>query len=252
MTSISDLPGTRGVAERERSVTRVVVFDFDGTLVDSNIIKREAFFDAVRGYAGASRFIGCILDEHSGATRSQVFATLGRRVHPRDPRAAARMAAELVERYGVVTETRVARCPEIPGAEATMDELVRRGYVLALNSSTPTDALAEIIRRRGWSGRFGKVLGAPPDKGANLRRIADEIGVSRRDIVMVGDREADRQGAIEAGCRFVGLLRPDSDFAAPVPPHVTNLAALTSLLEQWEASFSDCESQETSSRVTPR
>lgn len=209
---------------------RVVVFDFDGTLVDSNAIKQDAFFEAVKDNATATEIMAEILSEHPDGTRSEIFAALSSRIHPANAKAADELAHALVERYTEITHAQISVCPEIPGATAVLDELIRRGYKLALNSSTPTEALVEIVGRRGWANRFESVEGAPGTKAGNLRRIAAHLGVGCDEAVMVGDREADRSGAAAAGTAFVALIRPDNDFREAVPFQADTLNALPSIL----------------------
>ena len=101
---------------------------------------------------------------------------------------------------------------------------------MAINSSTPDDALRDIIDRRGWRDRFRSIRGAPASKAENLRRIAADLCVDHKDMVMVGDREADRRAANTVGCGFVALVRSDSDFVGPVAHSLHDLGALPALL----------------------
>ena len=209
---------------------RVVVFDFDGTLVDSNAIKRLAFHEVARAYPGGAEIIEEVLAENPDGTRHEVFAAAAGRLRPGDGKAADRLAKDLVAHYAILTGARAADCPEIPGAAAVMAELAARGCLLAINSSTPTDALVDIIERRGWRERFRSIHGAPASKEENLRCIAADLRVGQEDMVMVGDREADRRAASKVGCAFVALVRPDSDFTGPVPHSLHDLGELPALL----------------------
>jgi phosphoglycolate phosphatase len=211
-------------------MARVVVFDFDGTLVDSNAIKRLTFHEVARAYPRGSEIIEDVLAKNPDGTRHEVFAAVAGRLRPGDGEAADRLAKELIARYTTLTGARAADCPEIPGAAAVMAELAARGCLLAINSSTPTDALVGIIERRGWRERFRSIHGAPTSKEENLRRIAADLRIGHKDMVMVGDREADRRAASKVGCAFVALVRPDSDFAGPVPHSLHDLGGLPALL----------------------
>ena len=52
---------------------RAVFFDFDGTLVDSNAIKREAFFEVTSGFFGDQEYLTHLLDSNTELTRYQIF-----------------------------------------------------------------------------------------------------------------------------------------------------------------------------------
>ena len=56
--------------------TRCVVFDFDGTLVQSNEIKRQAFYEVVKNIADAKPLMDEILRFPKSGTRFEVFAAL--------------------------------------------------------------------------------------------------------------------------------------------------------------------------------
>jgi len=219
---------------------QVIAFDFDGTLVESNAIKRNAFFETVRDHPAAATVMAHVLDENPEATRHQIFAALGRKMCPHDARAADSLAGDLTQRYTALTYALVASCPEVPGAGAALDDLARRGYELAVNSSTPTEALVDILDRRGWSCRFRSIRGGPATKNENLQHIAAELGFACENILMVGDREIDRRAARRAGCAFVPLVRPDSDFTEPVQHKVVDLAKLPVLLASPSALCEDC------------
>lgn len=211
-------------------MTRVVVFDFDGTLVDSNDIKQRAFHEVARCVPGGVDIIEATLAELPGGTRYQVFAAAAARLCPGDEMATERLAQKFVASYTTLASAGAAACPEVPGATAAMVDLAAGGALLAVNSGTPTDALRDIIDRRRWSGHFRCIYGAPASKVENLGWIATDLHVDSRDMVMVGDRDVDFRAANAFGCAFVALVRPDSDFSEQVPRSLCDLGGLPTLL----------------------
>jgi phosphoglycolate phosphatase-like HAD superfamily hydrolase len=116
------------------------------------------------------------------------------------------------------------------GASYMLNELKCAGLNLALSSATPTETLVAIVKRRGWDGFFPRIFGGPVSKAQNLFRISEEQGFAKRDLVMVGDRRIDQNGAAEFGCHFIGVICSDSDFDAPPPHSINFLAQLSSEL----------------------
>ena len=77
---------------------RVVVFDFDGTLADTNAIKEECLCRAVASIKDGASALGAALK--AGGDRYKVFAEVARRVTPNcDPRIVKMQARVLVESY---------------------------------------------------------------------------------------------------------------------------------------------------------
>ena len=209
---------------------RCVVFDFDGTLVDSNSIKRQAFL-SIASREGEKLLMEEILETQPG-DRYAIFSNFAAACIGASQADSRRLAVQLALEYTHYCEEAIAVCPEMAGASEMLDELKREGLKLALNSATPTDALAAIVSRRGWQGYFSHVLGSPASKAENLAHIIDDLGLKHDEIVMVGDRRADQNGAAEFGSPFIGVICADSDFD-PLPPYSVNaLAQLSSELRR--------------------
>ena len=184
---------------------RCVVFDFDGTLVESNAIKRDSFFEIFDGFERSEAVVERVLSENPDADRHAIVPAV------RDALSVAGVGSlpeptALVAAYTELCEARVAECPAVPGAQEAL-ECLRGRYPLYLDSSTPQDALARIVERRGWSRYFRAVLGRPTDKLANLRILADREKLAPREILLVGDGPSDRAAALEFRCAFLGFGR---------------------------------------------
>lgn len=207
-----------------------VAFDFDGTLVDSNPIKRGAYFEILEHVPGSAAVIEDVLARDPGADRHGVLSAVHAALAAREVSGLAGPDA-LVGAYSQVCEERVAACAEIPGALDALDALAT-GHALYLASATPEDALVRVIEARRWASRFDGAYGGPRSKVENLERIADREDIDRGQIVYVGDGEVDRRAAEDFGCAFYGIgTTPDSLPAgnlAPLAPLVREIAARTS------------------------
>ncbi|TRW18166.1 HAD family hydrolase [Glacieibacterium frigidum] len=89
------------------------------------------------------------------------------------------------------------------GVEATMDELDAAGTRLAVCTNKPIALANALIEALGWSGRFAAVLGGDslavrkPD-GAHVAATAEAAGASLTDAVFVGDTAVDVAAARDA------------------------------------------------------
>jgi phosphoglycolate phosphatase len=183
---------------------RLVVFDLDGTLIDSSRDLAAAVNRALQRAAPGvpplpedlvRTFIG------SGArvliTRSLAQAALARSVDEVLP-----VFLEEYER-GLLDATRL-----YPGTAEALERL--RFCPLAVLTNKPGDMSRAILEGLGVADRFFRIYGAgdvdarKPDP-AGLRRIAAEAGVEPQTAVMVGDSGIDVQTGRAAGALTAGV-----------------------------------------------
>jgi phosphoglycolate phosphatase-like HAD superfamily hydrolase len=175
---------------------RCVVFDFDGTLVRSDDIKRAGFFAVTRDLDPCGEEMTRVLAERPG-DRHAVFRRFARAI-PAD-------AAKLVEAYTVYCRDEIAVAEEIPGAGAALATLSRLGLVLYVNSATPDEALGELLELRGVAGHFAAAYGSRRSKLANLGEIATLEGLAPGQIAVVGNGADDCVAARSLGCMYVAV-----------------------------------------------
>jgi len=200
-----------------------VVFDFDGTLVDSNAIKRRGFFDVVA-------------DEPASAVRMQAALTTvqGDRQAIFESYVASRSvsglkgpdADALVLRYSDYVDARVSEAPEMPGASEMLRGLQQAGLRVFISSATPQANLASIVERRRWRDWCDGLYGQPNRKPDTLRTICGQLGMDTCSIAVVGDGADDLESAMSIGCRFfpVGEARG--------VPHGTQVFTLREVAER--------------------
>jgi phosphoglycolate phosphatase-like HAD superfamily hydrolase len=204
-------------------VVRCVAFDFDGTLVDSNAIKRGAYFEVLSQVPGSAEVLERVLRDHPGADR---FGILGAAHGALAQRPGLPALARLVSDYSSLCEERVSRCPALPGAVAALEALAG-SHALYVDSATPADALERIVALRGWTGFFRGVLGGPRSKLENLVELARREHLAPEQVLYVGDAPQDREAAAAFGCRFLGRGAPRRDLRASA-----SLSALAPLVDE--------------------
>jgi len=215
-------------------MTSCVVFDFDGVLVSSNAVKRQAYTDIFTD-AGldAAAVVAAVLGEDVNGDRYETIRRILQRLglaglingDTLDDR-----VAWYAERYNEICEAHAATCDEVPGASDALTRLAER-YALYVVSATPTAPLRRIVERRGWTGRFRAVLGRPTSKDEHLRSIMASEGIGSEAIVFVGDGLLDLQAAQAAGCRFIGVRNRFNDFDPAGLEMIPDLRALPEIIE---------------------
>jgi len=210
----------------------IAVFDFDGVLVDSNRIKREAYHRVFDGLDAADVIARC-LNERPQAHRFELIRTIVLKLMA-DGRLRGGMNPDrYVDRYGTeytrICETETARCDEILGASSVLPALAA-DYPLYINSSTWEASLRRVVERRGWREFFRAVLGAPHSKVENLQSIMLRETADAKELVFVGDGHGDYEAALSSGCKFVGIRNQQNTFQQQSIDSLDDLLGLPAML----------------------
>jgi len=201
---------------------RCVVFDFDGTLVLSNDIKREGFFAVVSGSPDGPERMERILASPPG-DRYAIFQCFAEKD--------GGDADELAARYGVWCEERILVCPERPGASVALTQLRHARISMHVNSATPSAPLRSVVLRRYGNDTFNGVHGGHGAKRANLEAILEQEQLPPDSIAMIGDGIDDREAALAVGCHFLGVGGGTLAAARPSEKLLESLEYLSPLLQ---------------------
>jgi phosphoglycolate phosphatase len=185
---------------------RCVVFDFDGTLVDSNNIKQQGFYSIASAHPNGASHMAEALTRIE-YDREGVLRDYARRMFesgvPLNPDL-------LAKTYSAQVDESVATAPEISGATQLLRYLKGAGLKIHVSSRTPQENLQRILTRRGWLPLFDGVYGSPATKLGTLRNIVRREKVMPSEVVVVGDGDDDAAAAANAGCLFIGVYRGSS------------------------------------------
>lgn len=199
-------------------MTGVVIFDLDGTLVDSvadlaqaGNVARVAVGLAELSEAEVARFVGDGVDK-----------LIERLVPDSVDRVAAKRAFDRHYGQHCCNHTR-----PYPGVTELLDRLAAAGWTLAVATNKPLAFTRRILAAAGIADRFAEVRGGDgprkPDPG-QLSDILRATGAAAARSWMVGDHHTDVRAGHAAGCRVLfctwGLghrdgLFPDAEAATP-------------------------------------
>jgi phosphoglycolate phosphatase len=184
---------------------RLVVFDCDGTLADSQADIVAAMDDAFRALdlppPGRERTLQIV-----GLSLPEAMAALAPAL-PLETRIA------LAEQYRTAAQTRrlgSAQEPLYAGADALVRALARQpDTVLGLATGKSQRGVERLIAHHGWAGLFATLQTADtnpskPDP-AMLQRAMAETGAEARDTLMIGDTSYDIHMARAAGVMSIGV-----------------------------------------------
>lgn len=187
------------------SPIRAVLFDLDGTLVDSAEDLKEALNRLLggRGLRAVTReeVITMIGDGALKLLERALDATGS------DPAVAPELLTHFLELYerNAATHTRA-----FPGAQEALVTLQQRRIALGLVTNKPAAAAAEILKALGLASFFGAVVGGDtlPERKpspAPLLHAAGQLRVRPPETLMVGDNHHDVRAARAAGMRVAAV-----------------------------------------------
>ncbi|WP_416138907.1 HAD family hydrolase [Halomonas sp. HK25] len=208
-----------------------LVFDFDGVVLDSATLKRQAFADIYRDEPEEQhRSVVAYLSRRGGQPREVKFRHIEAQILGRE--AGEGRIRELCDRFKASVEKRLLKAPAIPGALEFLERWQGR-LPLYLLSATPEHELRAIAERRELTPYFLEVVGSPPDKVTGLRNLLARHQHAARDTVMIGDSYNDYRAARSNGTRFIGITAdpPNSPFPSDVVTSI-DLRGLESALRQ--------------------
>lgn len=179
-----------------------VLFDLDGTLVDSlqliaQAMARVLVEDGID--TDPERLLPLI-----GPPMEVVARQLG--VSPEE---SPRLGEAYLRLYH---DQYVRQTPERAGASALIERLVAAGVALAIVTNKVEASARELLQIEGWTAHFGAVVGRDtpgaaakpaPDPAWHALRL---LGVAPERAAFVGDTEFDVRCGRAAGCRYaIGL-----------------------------------------------
>lgn len=186
-------------------MTRAIILDFDGVVVESNDIKAAAF-DTL--FADAPGRLVEIQDYHrtnGGISRRVKFRHIHEKILGRSYD--AEIEASLAAQFSTLVEDQVVQAPFVPGAREFLDRAQRR-YRLFIASGTPESELLRILTRRGLLSFFVRAYGSPTTKPVIIREVCRIHGLRPHEVVFVGDGSSDLEAARETGVTFVARVVP--------------------------------------------
>jgi phosphoglycolate phosphatase len=184
---------------------RLVVFDVDGTLVDSqdHIVSAmaKAFSQAGCPEPQRAAVLGIV-----GLSLPEAIASLA---HEQTAAVQARIVAHYKQTFTADSTTRIA--PLYPGARGTLDDLKGRpGILLGVATGNSRRGLTRVLGNHGLTGMFAtsQVADDHPSKPdpSMLLAAMDETGVAAGQAVMIGDTSYDMEMGRAAGMHTIGVV----------------------------------------------
>ena len=181
----------------------VVLFDFDGVIVDSNQIRLDGFttlYSTINPIEMIN-YKKFLVNSH-GLSRYEKIEFLYKNILKKSVDwEKICIDAKL---YSDIVKTRVINAPEIHGFRSFIKKNYNKASY-ALISSSDEHELREICRERKIDKFFSNILGSPNRKVDNIKMFLDEYNIKKTDAIYIGDSKHDEIAAHNSGIQFIGF-----------------------------------------------
>lgn len=211
---------------------KVVILDFDGVILESLDVKKNAFLKVYEDYPEHAETIARYHLQNGGVSRYKKFVHINENIL-RIPINES-IVNELASIFSKAVVDEMLKCPYVEGARDFLNKnsKSRRLYVA---SGTPEEELHLIVKKCGLDQYFSGVYGTPPTKAEIIKRIMLDESIAKNEVVFVGDALSDYEGAKETDVPFIARINmsiPDNPFLAMDVRSVNDLKELDEMLER--------------------
>ena len=212
---------------------KLVIFDFDGTLADTQTIILETYKSTIETLKLPQR------------KTPELKATIGLPLRDGFVKLYPELSTEEIDKCcdtyrTIFNENKQNYVPELfSGVEETLETLRRRNVIMSIASSRSRVSLEEFCRENHIDHYFAMILGAEdverhkPDPWP-VTYTLERLNVSPSDAIVVGDMPYDIKMGMDAGCRTVGVSYGNATFSELVEAGANRVIPDMSLLPDLE------------------
>ena len=177
------------------------IFDFDGTLVLSNDIKREGFFQCVEAFKNGKEIIDNIMNKSKNSDRFSIFNNFSEKISANKDKKNI-IYENLLKNYEKYTVEEIIKLKPINGSIKLLNYLKSKKKKIYINSATPLNSLVLTLKGRNIYHYFDKILGMENGKIENLQLIKKHSKSDKEMMLMIGDGKDDFKAAYEYNIKF--------------------------------------------------
>lgn len=181
---------------------KIIVFDFDGVIVDSMPLKNQAFKGLFTEHTHHIDAIADYLLGNEAAPRHEKFSHICKEIL--DVPFTQKKGDELSREFSDRVVKRIIESGPVKGALRFFKGHKNMGMYVV--SNVPEKEIKHIIDCMDMQKHFKGVYGIPAKKEENIQKILKSECVDNGDVLYVGDTPEDMEIAGGLGVKFIGFV----------------------------------------------
>ena len=177
------------------------IFDCDGVILDSNLLKTCAFVDSLP--KEPNKYVKKLVQYHKnngGISRYKKFKYYFENIKKSEN--SEKEINLALERFALIVKKGLLKSKFIPGVLRYIKKLNANKIQVYVVSGSDEKELKEVFNKIGIIKLFNDIFGSPKDKFYNTRKVTKKTGKNKKGIFF-GDSKSDYQAAIKNNIDFV-------------------------------------------------
>ena len=194
---------------------KAAIFDWDGTITDSNLIKTEAFIELFKDSCPeAAEYIRAYQQNKGGISRFEKYRHYIRHFFHHE--VSENELSRFGRRYTELCRNKLLQAPFISGALETLQDLKQKNIPAFIVTGSPADEIHFLANARGISSLIKDIYGSPGSKDILLATLMQEHKLLPQEVLFFGDALTDYNAAKINKIPFIGIIQDPQH--SPFPP----------------------------------
>lgn len=199
---------------------KVVVFDFDGVILESSQIKTNAFREIFKNEPESK--VNALIDYHlenMGISRQKKFEYFYNVIEKKT--ITPQKLEELSLTFSKIVWDLIIKAPFVKGMPYFLQEFCKE-YPLYIATGTPHDEIIKITDIKQITNYFTGIFGTPQTKEEIIEAIIKNNSCKPSEVVFFGDAESDRLTAENTKTNFIARLGHGSEMMKKTKYYINN------------------------------
>jgi phosphoglycolate phosphatase-like HAD superfamily hydrolase len=173
---------------------KLLIFDFDDTIIKSQKIKINSFYDILTKYNVNKELITNILCKNPDLNRYDTISLMIKNSNLD--------YNSIINEYNEKVKIKLLNTNYLPYSKEILEMCFKKNIPIYINSNTPINILEDLLENLKIKYLFKKVYGYPMNKSESVAEIIKLNNISNKEILLIGDGNSDYKAAYDNNINF--------------------------------------------------